>query len=148
MRRSRPRAHLLFGPLALLCAARAAAQAPPTFNRDIAPVFYSKCAGCHRPGEAAPMPLLTYEDARPWARSIRARVVNREMPPWFADPRFSHALVNDADGRTVLASAASSAGSFNLPAVVLPAAGTYTIAVDPAGTNVGTLDIAVTGNGR
>jgi hypothetical protein len=60
-----------------------AAQAPEvTFNRDVAPILYARCVGCHRPGESAPMSLLTYESARPWARAIRARVAAREMPPW------------------------------------------------------------------
>jgi hypothetical protein len=58
-----------------------------TFTRDVAPIFFKRCADCHRPGEAAPMSLLTYQEARPWARSIRDKVVRREMPPWHADPR-------------------------------------------------------------
>jgi hypothetical protein len=58
----------------------------PTFSKDVAPIFYSKCVTCHRPGEVAPMSLITYKDARPWARAIRDRVVAREMPPWHADP--------------------------------------------------------------
>jgi len=58
-----------------------------TFNKDVAPILYKNCAECHRPGEAAPMSLLTYKDSRPWAKSIREKVVNREMPPWHADPR-------------------------------------------------------------
>src|SRR5689334_14905464 len=59
-----------------------------TFNRDVAPIFFKNCAECHRPGEAAPMSLLSYKDARPWARSIREKVVTREMPPWHADPHY------------------------------------------------------------
>src|SRR5919109_1663098 len=58
-----------------------------TFTKDVAPIFFKNCAECHRPGEAAPMSLLSYKDARPWAKSIREKVVNREMPPWHADPR-------------------------------------------------------------
>jgi mono/diheme cytochrome c family protein len=57
-----------------------------TFNRDVAPILFKNCAECHRPGEAAPMSLLSYKDARPWARSIREKVVSRQMPPWHADP--------------------------------------------------------------
>ena len=57
-----------------------------TFNRDVAPIFFAKCAECHRDGEVAPMSLLTYKEARPWARSIKEKVVKREMPPWHADP--------------------------------------------------------------
>jgi len=69
---------------------------PPTFNRDVAPILYRKCVTCHRPGEAAPMSLITYDDVRPWARAVKLRVANREMPPWFADPRFSRPLANQA----------------------------------------------------
>ena len=58
----------------------------PSFNKHVAPIFFKNCADCHRAGEAAPMSLLTYKDARPWARSIREKVVSREMPPWHADP--------------------------------------------------------------
>ncbi len=57
-----------------------------TFNKDVAPIFFKKCAECHRPGETAPMSLLSYKDARPWAKSIREKVSSREMPPWHADP--------------------------------------------------------------
>jgi hypothetical protein len=59
-----------------------------TFTRDVAPILYSKCVSCHRAGEVAPMPLLSYEDTRPWARAIKQKVVLRQMPPWFADPQF------------------------------------------------------------
>jgi len=58
-----------------------------TFTKDVAPIFYKNCTGCHRPGEIAPMSLLTYNEARPWAKSIREKVANREMPPWHADPK-------------------------------------------------------------
>jgi hypothetical protein len=58
-----------------------------TFSKDVAPIFYKSCANCHRPGEIAPMSLLTYKDARPWARAIREKVATREMPPWHADPK-------------------------------------------------------------
>ena len=59
---------------------------PTTFNRDIAPIFQKHCTACHRPGQMAPMSLLTYESARPWARSIQRQVSARTMPPWGADP--------------------------------------------------------------
>ena len=59
-----------------------------TFSKDVAPIFFKNCAECHRPGEAAPMSLLSYKDARPWARSIKEKVATREMPPWHADPHF------------------------------------------------------------
>ncbi len=57
-----------------------------TFNKDVAPIFFKNCAECHRPGESAPFSVLSYKDARPWAKSIREQVVSREMPPWHADP--------------------------------------------------------------
>jgi len=56
-----------------------------TFHKDIEPIFQARCQECHRPGEAAPMSLLTYQSARPWAKSIREAVLTRKMPPWFAD---------------------------------------------------------------
>ena len=62
-----------------------AAQRQVTFATDIAPVLQRSCQNCHRPGSIAPMPLLTYEQVRPWARSIKQRVVTREMPPWYID---------------------------------------------------------------
>ena len=68
--------------------AQAASGNPPTFNEDVAPILFDQCASCHRPGEIAPMPLLSYGDARPWARAIRSKVVAREMPPWGADPHY------------------------------------------------------------
>ena len=66
-----------------------------TFNKDVAPIFFKNCASCHRQGELAPMSLLTYKDARPWARSIKEKVVTRQMPPWHADPQYGH-FINDA----------------------------------------------------
>ncbi|HUR35670.1 MAG TPA: hypothetical protein VM032_17825 [Vicinamibacterales bacterium] len=62
-----------------------AADTPPTFTKDIAPIFQDKCEACHRPDSIAPMSLVTYEDARPWARSIRTRVESHQMPPWSID---------------------------------------------------------------
>jgi hypothetical protein len=56
-----------------------------TFHKDIEPLLQSHCQACHRAGEIGPMPLLTYQQARPWAAAIREAVVSRKMPPWFAD---------------------------------------------------------------
>ena len=67
----------------------------PTFSKDVAPILYEKCATCHRPGEVAPMPLLSYEDARPWAKAIKAKVMAREMPPWGANPANTLPMRND-----------------------------------------------------
>jgi hypothetical protein len=61
-----------------------------TFYKDVLPILQEKCQSCHRPGEPAPMPLLTYEQTRPWAGKIAAAVEMKAMPPWFADPRFGH----------------------------------------------------------
>ena len=67
---------------------RAAATDPsaPTFTKDVAPIMFTKCASCHRPGEVAPMSLLSYGEARPWASAIKQKVSTRAMPPWHADP--------------------------------------------------------------
>ena len=65
-----------------------AAESPvkdPTFSKDIAPIFQKACQNCHRAGSIAPMSLLTYKDTRPWARSIREKVITRVMPPWHID---------------------------------------------------------------
>jgi hypothetical protein len=74
-----------------LTAASAGAAEPkaiPTFNKDVAPILFRNCATCHRPNQIAPMSLLSYQDARPWAKAIKVKVQAREMPPWFSDPRF------------------------------------------------------------
>jgi hypothetical protein len=57
----------------------------PTFSKDIAPIFQSKCQSCHQPESIAPMSLISYKEARPWARSIKNRVARRQMPPWHID---------------------------------------------------------------
>src|SRR5580658_1459431 len=62
--------------------------ATPTFHRDIEPILQKRCQSCHRDGEAAPMPLLTYDQTRPWAKAIRASVLNGKMPPWQPDPHY------------------------------------------------------------
>ena len=65
-------------------------SAPLTFNKDVLPILQKNCQNCHRPGQIAPMSLLSYKDARPWARAMKAAVVSRKMPPWFADPQYGH----------------------------------------------------------
>jgi hypothetical protein len=62
--------------------------AKPTFYKDVLPILQDHCQSCHREGEIAPMPLVTYQDAKPWAASIRMAVESKRMPPWFADPRY------------------------------------------------------------
>ena len=66
----------------------APADTVPTFNKDVAPIVFDNCVSCHRPNQIAPMSLMSYQEVRPWARAIKNKVVKREMPPWFADPRF------------------------------------------------------------
>ena len=61
---------------------------PPTYNQEVGSILLENCASCHRPNQVAPMPLLSYKDVRPWARAIKSKVASREMPPWFADPRY------------------------------------------------------------
>ena len=78
---------ILLGILgALSTAAAAELTAPPaTFTKDVAPILQEKCQSCHRAGSMAPMSLVTYEETRPWAKSIKQRVVTRSMPPWHID---------------------------------------------------------------
>jgi hypothetical protein len=63
----------------------ASAQSAPTFTKDVAPIFQAKCEACHRPDSIAPMSLQTWQQARPWARSIKARVSEHSMPPFQID---------------------------------------------------------------
>jgi len=83
-----------------------AADKIPTFSADVAPILYNNCATCHRPGEIAPMSLLTYEQTRPWAKSIKEKVALGQMPPWHAtQPRgtFSNdRRLSDADRDTLI----------------------------------------------
>lgn len=66
------------------------AAAAPTFTKDVAPILFGHCTSCHRPGDVAPMSLLDYKSARPWAKAIGEATTRRKMPPWFADPRYGH----------------------------------------------------------
>jgi hypothetical protein len=77
-----------------LLAAVVAMVGDVSFHRDVLPIFRAKCQSCHRPGEVAPMSLLTYESSRPWAKAIKAAVLTRKMPPWSADARYGH-FAND-----------------------------------------------------
>jgi hypothetical protein len=62
----------------------------PTFTRDVEPILQQHCVTCHRPGEAAPFSMLTYEETKPWAGTIKMVTSRKIMPPWFADPRYGH----------------------------------------------------------
>ena len=66
-------------------ASTASAQTAPTFTKDVAPIFQQKCEACHRPESIAPMSLQTWQQSRPWARSIKARVLEHSMPPFQID---------------------------------------------------------------
>ena len=85
-----------------------AAEVSPTF-KQVVPILFEHCVLCHRPGEiAAPIPLVSYETVRPWAKAIKQKVLSREMPPWPADPSRSLKFRNDArlseqDIRTLVA---------------------------------------------
>ncbi len=70
--------------------ARRTTAAQVTFTKDVAPILYKHCTECHRQGEIAPMSLISYAEARPWAKAIRERVLDRSMPPWSADPAVGH----------------------------------------------------------
>ena len=67
-----------------------AARKETSFAQDVAPLLAKHCQECHRPGEAAPFSLLSYKEARPWAKAIKAAVISKKMPPWFADPNYGH----------------------------------------------------------
>jgi len=97
--------------------AQTKAAAVPTFAKDVAPIFYKSCTNCHRPGEIAPMSLLTYKDARPWAKSIATQVSKGAMPPWHADPAHGDFLndrrLSEAEKSTVIAWATAGAPEGN-----------------------------------
>jgi hypothetical protein len=69
-------------------------KAAITFSKDVASIIHKNCTSCHRPGEVAPMSLISYKDVRPWAKSIREKVAQHQMPPWLADPHHG-AFSND-----------------------------------------------------
>lgn len=90
----------------ILAAAPPVPAAVPTFTKDVAPILYKNCTTCHRPGEIAPMSLLTYEDARPYAKAIRDEIGEGHMPPWHADAPAgtfeNERRLSDADKKTIL----------------------------------------------
>src|SRR5258708_4260207 len=87
MSRGLTRGALAFGAVLICSGIATAADAPRsvTFSKDVAPIFQAKCQDCHQPNSIAPMSLITFQDARPWARSIKDRVTARQMPPWHID---------------------------------------------------------------
>jgi Copper type II ascorbate-dependent monooxygenase, C-terminal domain len=88
-----------------------------TYYQDVAPILERHCQECHRPGEIGPMPLLTYTDARPWAKAIKEAVISRRMPPWHADPHYgkfsNDRSLTDAEIKTLVAWADSGAPQGN-----------------------------------
>jgi hypothetical protein len=91
---------------AISAAPAGAPGAVPTFSKDVAPILFKNCTTCHRPGEIAPMSLLTYEDARPYAEAMIDELEGGTMPPWHADPKVGHfrndRRISDADKATIL----------------------------------------------
>ena len=91
MRTTQSLVAILLCSAALMLPGRASAQAAspqePTFASDVAPILYRSCVKCHRTGQIAPMSLITYQEVRPWARSIKNKVETRAMPPWHLDRR-------------------------------------------------------------
>jgi hypothetical protein len=87
----------------------------PTFYKDVLPILQDHCQVCHRSGEIAPMPLITYEQTKPWADAIAHSVHTKTMPPWFADPQFGHFAndpsLSDQQISTILTWAASGASA-------------------------------------
>ncbi len=86
---SMPRSFVVAMAVGALAAAGTAATPSVTFHKDVVPILQKRCQECHRPGEVAPMSLITYQEARPWAKAIRQAVVTKKMPPWFADPHYA-----------------------------------------------------------
>jgi hypothetical protein len=72
----------------------ASGPSPPMFYRDVLPILQTHCQVCHRKGEIGPMPLVSYDQVRPFARAIATAAGVRRMPPWFTDPSVGH-FAND-----------------------------------------------------
>ena len=79
---------VIAGLLFTLASTAATNPAAVTFTKDVALVLQKNCQECHRPGESAPFSLLTYEQARPWAKAMKEAVLLKKMPPWFADRHY------------------------------------------------------------
>ena len=112
MRTTQSLVAILLCSAALMLPGRASAQAAspqePTFASDVAPILYRSCVKCHRTGQIAPMSLISYQEVRPWARSIRNKVETRAMPPWHLDRRIgiqdfkNDPSLSDAEIATIL----------------------------------------------
>ena len=122
-------------------AAAAGAEADtPTFTEDVAPILYENCVTCHRAGEVAPMSLITYQETRPWVRSIKNKVMSGEMPPWHADASVGRFLnerrLSDAERETIVGWV--DAGAPEGDRAKLPPAPTFA-----AGWQIGTPDVII-----
>jgi mono/diheme cytochrome c family protein len=112
----------------------------PTYAKDVAPIFQRSCQVCHRPNNMAPMSLMTYQESRPWARSIKERVMTRVMPPWHMDHKVGvqefkgDRSLSDAEIDTIVRWVDAGAPMGNPadmpPAVELPDFGAWTIEPD------------------
>ena len=128
--------------LPTLAGAALAAPGTPTvtFTHDVAPLLYQHCTRCHHPNDVAPMSLLTYKEARPWAAALKEAVVTRKMPPWQADPRYGHfsndPRLSDAEIETITQWVAEGAPEGDPKD--LPAAPTY-----PDGWKIGKPDAII-----
>ena len=103
----------LAGLIGLASSAFAQSPAAPTFSKDVAPILYKNCTNCHRAGEIGPMPLVSFSDARPWAKAIATRVTDGTMPPWHADAAHGQFAndrrLSDKDRETIVKWASSGA---------------------------------------
>src|SRR4030095_7150310 len=76
----------MVGAACLILSSFSYAAETVTFTKDVVPILQAKCQECHHAGSMAPMSLVTYAEARPWAKAMRERVITRQMPPWHIDP--------------------------------------------------------------
>jgi len=124
----------------LLTASISATAAVPTFSKDVAPILFNRCAECHRSGEAAPMALTSYQEARPWAKAIKQAVLARKMPPWLADPHYgafgNERRLSDSDIQTIAAWADGGAPEGN-------AKQTPAVPAFETGWNIGKPDVVI-----
>lgn len=101
MKRNWTKLMTALGVMGILCASPAWAAGPPTFNKDVLPIFQANCQICHRPGGAnvsgmiAPMSLVTYREVRPWAKAVASSVNNKAMPPWYAHEQHHGVFENE-----------------------------------------------------
>jgi len=125
-------------------AAAQGSQGPPTFTRHVAPILQRSCETCHREGGVAPMALTTYEQVRPWARSIKTRTAKREMPPWFIEKNIGIQKYKDdnslSDAEIAAIGAWVDAGMPRGNPADMPPPRQY---ADAAGWSIGTPDLIV-----